>query len=174
MGTLATGTRYLKQVLGITTEQAPIIDSAGAGDANKIPALDAAGRLDQSFMPVGIGADTKIVVASEALAAGDYVNLWDNAGVLNARKADATAVGKEAHGFVLAAVLSTGNATVYFDGSNTQVAGMTVGADIFLHTTAGAGTATCPSTGGNIAQKIGKALSATEVSFEAHPYIVLA
>ena len=42
--------------------------SAGAGDSGKIPALDGSGRLDNSFLPVGIGADTAQILASETLA----------------------------------------------------------------------------------------------------------
>ena len=49
----------------------------------------------------GGGADTGTVTTSEALAAGDLVNIWNSSGA-KARKADATTAGKEAHGFVLA------------------------------------------------------------------------
>jgi hypothetical protein len=173
MGTLSTVTRYLKQVAGILTEQAPIKNSAGAGDADAIPCLDATGRLDASFMPIGVVPDVKIITASEALSAGNWVNVWSNAGVWNVRKADATTVGKEAHGFVLAAVANAASATVYFEGINNQVSGMTPG-NVFLGTTAGAGTNTCPSTSGNVAQRLGVALSATEVNCEIQPPITLA
>ena len=37
------------------------LDFAGAGDAGKIPAVDSSGRLDTSFMPTGIGADTAAI-----------------------------------------------------------------------------------------------------------------
>jgi hypothetical protein len=173
MGTLSTITRYLKQVAGVLTEQAPIKNSAGAGDADAIPCLDATGRLDASFMPIGVSPDVKVIVASEALAAGNWVNIWSNAGVWNVRKADATTAGKECHGFVLAAVLISANATVYFEGINNQVSGMTPG-NVFLHTTAGAGTNTCPVASGNIAQRLGVSLSATEVDFEPQPPITIA
>jgi hypothetical protein len=74
-------------------------------------------------MPTGIGADTASITASEALAAGDLVNIYDSTGA-KCRKADASTSGKEAHGFVLAAVESAASATVYFEGSNTQVTGI--------------------------------------------------
>src|SRR5258708_22967676 len=112
------GDKYLYNNAGQTTEKAAIQTSAGAGDAGKIPAVDAAGRLDTSFMPVGIAADTQAITASEALAAGDLVNVWNSTGA-KVRKADATTSGKEAHGFVLAAVSSSATATVYFEGTNT-------------------------------------------------------
>lgn len=146
--------------------------SAGAGDAGKLPALDGTGRLDNSFMPAGIGADTKILVASEALAAGDFVNVWNSTGA-KARKADATTSGKEAHGFVLSAVSNGANATVYFEGPNTAVTGQTPG-PVFLSTTAGLATATAPAGSGNVVQRLGVAVAATEINFEGGQPIVLA
>jgi len=147
--------------------------SAGAGDAGKIVKLDSAGRIDNTMMPVGIGADTAIIQASEALAAGDYVNIHDDGGQFRVRKADATTAGKFAHGFVLAAVSSAGDATVYFEGTNTQVSGQTPGT-VFLGTTAGAGQAAAPSAAGNVVQRVGVAVSATAVNFERSTPIVLA
>jgi hypothetical protein len=147
--------------------------SAGAGDSGKLPALDAAGKLDTSFMPTGIGADTASIVTSENLSAGDLVNIYDNTGTPTARKADATTAGKEAHGFVLAATTSPAAATVYFEGSNTGVSGLTAG-NQFLSTTAGGSTSTAPSGSGNVVQKVGVATSATNLNFEAAQPIVLA
>src|SRR5512143_1765954 len=96
------GDKYLYNNVGALTEKAAIQSSAGAGDAGKIPALDAAGRLDNSMMPVGLGAETDVITTSEALSAGDFVNIWASTGT-KVRKADATTAGKEAHGFVLSA-----------------------------------------------------------------------
>lgn len=164
--------KYIFNNAGVLTERAGIIVSAGAGDAGKIPAVDAAGKLDTTFMPVGIGADTASITASEALAAGDFVNIWNSSGA-KVRKADATAVGKEAHGFVLASVLSSGLATVYFEGTNTSVAGKTPGVQ-FLQTTAGTSASAAPSASGNVVQRVGIATSATEINCEFHPHVVLA
>jgi len=46
------------------------------------------------------------------------------------RKADATTAGKEANGFVLSAVTLGNNATVYFDGTDTQLSSLTPGRSI--------------------------------------------
>ena len=146
--------------------------SAGAGSAGKVAALDGSGRLDSTMMPVGIGADTKSITASEALAAGDYVNIWSSSGA-KVRKADATVAGKEAHGYVLAAVSSGASATVYFESTNTSVTGQTPG-PVFLSTVAGTGTSVAPSGSGNIVQRIGFACSATEVNFQSQTPITLA
>lgn len=147
--------------------------SVGVGDAGKIPSLDGAGRLDPSFLPVGLGADTLVISASEALAAGAYVNVWSSAGAFKVRNADATVAGKEAHGFVLNAVASGANATVYFESTNTSVTGQTPGV-VYLANTPGAGTATPPNAAGNVVQRLGFAASATTVSFQSENPIVLA
>ena len=166
------GKKFLRLVSGAITEILGVQVSAGAANANDIPALDANGRLDNSMMPVGIGADTAAITTSEALSAGDWVNVWNSTGV-KARKADATVAGKEAHGFVLAAAGSGASATVYFEGTNNQVTGQTVG-NVWLQTTPGTGGATIPSAAGNIVQKLGVALSATAVAFEPEAPVTLA
>lgn len=146
--------------------------SAGAGDASKIPQLDASGRLDSTLLPVGVGADTAIITTSEALVAGDLVNIWDSSGA-KVRKADHATSGKEAHGFVLVGVASGSPATVYFEGTNTAVTGLTPGVQ-FLGTTAGKSTNVAPSATGNVVQRVGFATSATALNFNASDPIVLA
>lgn len=164
--------KFLRLVNGVLTEIFGVQTSAGAGNAGDLVSLDDTGRIDNSMMPVGIGADTSTISASETLAAGDWVNVWNNSGA-KVRKADATTAGKEAHGFVLAAVTSGNPATVYFEGTNTQVSGQTPG-PVFLQTTAGVGGPTVPSASGNVVQQIGVAVSATAVNFERGVAVVLA
>jgi hypothetical protein len=166
------GKKFLRLVNNLVTEVLGIQTSAGAANAGDIVALDDSGRIDNSMMPVGIGADTAVIAASEALAAGDWVNVWNSTGA-KVRKADATTSGKEAHGFVLATVTSGANATVYFEGTNTQVTAQTPG-PVFLQTTAGTGGATAPSASGNVVQRLGVAVSTTAVNFEGGVPVVLA
>lgn len=146
--------------------------SAGAGDTGKIVQLDAAGRIDNTMMPIGIGADTASITTSEALSAGDFVNIHNSSGA-KVRKADATVAGKEAHGFVLSAFGSGVSATVYFEGTNTGVSGQTPG-PVFLSTTAGGAAAAAPSGSGNVVQRIGFATSATAINFQAGVPVTLA
>lgn len=146
--------------------------SAGAGSSGKLVALDGSGRIDSTMMPVGVGSDTYAITTSEALTAGDYVNVWNSAGP-KVRKADATTAGKEAHGYVLTGVASGATATVYFEATNTSVTGQTAGV-VFLSTTAGQGTTTPPTTAGNIIQRIGFAVGTTAVNFQSQPPILLA
>ena len=164
------GNKYITNTSGNLTEVASIQTSAGVGDAGKIPALDANGLLDTTMMPVGIGADTAAIATSETLAAGDLVNIWDNTGAA-VRKADAT-TNKPAHGFVLAVFTHPTTATVYFEGNNNQVTGLTPGQQ-FLQTTAGTAGVTAPSATGNIVQRVGMATSATNLNFQSGVPIVL-
>lgn len=202
MGTASTK-KFIKQVAGVLTEEAALTTSAGAADSNKIPALnasgvldatilnakntsagaadaakvpllDSTGRLDASMMPVGIGADTGSIVASEALSAGDLVNIWNNAGTANVRKADASTAGKEAHGFVLTAVASAASATVYFEGTNTQCTGLTPGVQYLSATTPGKSVSAAPTAANQVTQVVGFAVSATALNMQAEPPIVLA
>lgn len=202
MGTAST-TKVLKNSSGTLAEETTLTTSAGAGDANKIPALnasgildstivnskttsagagdtgkvvalDSTGRIDSSMMPVGIGADTASIVASEALAAGDLVNVWNNAGTANVRKADGSTSGKEAHGYVLAAVSSSASATVYFEGTNTQCTSLTPGLQFLSGSTAGKSVAAAPTGTGKTVQVVGFALSTTAMNFQAELPITLA
>lgn len=166
--------KFITLVSGNFKEVEGLVVSAGAGDAGKVPALDSAGKLDTSVMPVGIGADTKTIVASENLAAGDLVNVWNDTGTIKVRKADATSPSKRAHGFVLSSVSSAANATVYFEGTITGLSSLTLGGTYFLGTTAGAATATATTTAGHIVQQVGVAVSATELSFEPQQPVELA
>lgn len=168
------GNKYLSNNAGTITEVAAKQSSAGAGDAGVIPALDSTGKLDTSFMPTGIGADTAAITASEALSAGDLVNVWSNSGAFAVRKADASTSGKEAHGYVLAAVSSSATATVYFSDSNTAVTGLTPGVRFLSATTPGGSTSTAPSGSGQTVQRVGFATSASVLNFHSEVPIVLA
>ena len=165
-------------VLDTTTnlpkELTPNTTSAGAADAGKLPALNAAGVLDSTLFPAGIGEASQIFPASEALAAGALVNIWSNAGTPNARNANATDATKPAQGFVVAAVAALANATVYFPGQIvTGIAGLTIGAAVFLSAaTSGGVTSTAPVATGNLVQQVGTALSATSFVFNPAPGII--
>lgn len=191
--------RFLALISGRIKQVVTIATSAGAGDADKIPATGAAGTLDptllnaattgtnkvvmtdgtgklaSSIMPTGVGASVVSITASEALAAGAIVNIYNNGGTPNARNADATAEGKEANGFVLAAVAASATATIYLDGAQlTGLTGLTSGQRQFLGTTAGSVTTTPPSAAGNVVQCIGVAVNATTIDFMPAEPVTLA
>jgi len=146
--------KYIALVSGKLKE----IFASVTSTANAIVAMDSSGRIDVSVLPVGVSAEVVVVPSSENLAAGDFVNLYPNAGTTNARKADATNNTKPAHGFVLAGVTSPANATVYLVGNiNTAVTGLTPGTDYYLSTTPGTVTITPPAAAGNIVEFLGRA-----------------
>lgn len=167
------GNKYLGIVNNRMSEVVSTQTSAGAGDANKIVALNSAGYIDITLLPTGVGPDVKTMIASEALSAGNLVNVWNDAGTVKARKTDATTSGKESDGFVLASYSADDTASVYFEGLITGLSGLTLGARYYLSTTAGNITATAPSSAGNVLQYVGKAVSATELSFEPSDGIIL-
>jgi hypothetical protein len=199
MGTKSS-TKVLINQGGLPTELAALTTSAGVGDANAIPALnpsgvldttllngkvvsagasdagkpiitDASGKMDVTMLPTGVGADTGVIQTTEALAAGDFVNVYNNAGSGACRKSDAN--GKRAHGFVKQAYGSGVAATVYFEGTNDQVTGMTPG-DVFLSATPGKAATAAPTGAGILCQNIGFAISATSVNFQNNNPIVQA
>jgi len=156
--------KFLRLIVGRLTEIAGIVTSAGAGNDGDFPVLDSTGKLDVTMMPVGVGPDVKIHPSSESLVAGNWVNIWNDTGTLKVRKADATAAGKEADGFVLANVTSPADATVFFGGINTALSGLTLGGHYWLSTTPGVGVVTTPpASTGNVVQYLGKAISVTEI-----------
>lgn len=163
-------------VTGGVKQQAAVASSSGSGNDGDLVALDSTGKIDTTMMPTGVGPDTVTVLASEALAAGDFVNIYNNGGTPNVRKADASGANasKEAHGFVLANVSNGANATVYLRGQNTGLSGLTAAPKFLSGGTPGASTSTAPSTAGHIIQRLGTAINATTINFAYNPPILLA
>lgn len=169
--------KFISLVNGRLHEEAleSVSASTGAADADQLVRLGSDGKINESMLPNGIGADAMSMPASENLAGGDFVNVWDDAGVASVRKADATAAGKEADGFVLDAVASGQPATVFFEGRNSGATGLTVGARYYLSATApGAATTTPPAATGNVVQFLGRATTPTSLAFEATDGVILA
>lgn len=160
------GKKYLQLGTAGMEEVAATDSSAGAGDATKIVALDASGKIALNMMPSGIGPATKSLVASEAITAPALVNIWNDASVAKIRKADA-ATNKPANGFILASVASAASAEVYFEGEVTGLSGLVAGKLWLSSTVPGATQTTIPTTAGHIAQSVGWATSATTMDFEA-------
>lgn len=144
--------------------------SGGGASASLIPQLDASGLLPVTMMPVGVAQDSASIQASEALAAGNLVNIYNLAGSARVRKADYSSA-KPANGFVLAAVASGAVATVFFEGRVTGLSGLTPGPQ---YLGANGGVVASPGTGvGAIAQAVGTAYSTTEFTFEGQGPIIL-
>ncbi|MEZ5691206.1 MAG: hypothetical protein R3D71_06040 [Rickettsiales bacterium] len=112
------------------------------------------------------------MVASENLAAGDLVNIFNDNGTTKARKAN-NAQDRQAHGFVLSAAAANSIAVIFLNGKITGLSGFTGGATIYLGEN-GQPINTAPTTSGYIIQEIGTALSATEIFFNPNPIITIA
>ena len=165
--------KFLALVSGRIREVIATVASSGVADDGKIVALGTDGRLDASVLPVGIGAETKLIQATENLQAGNLVNIWSSGGLFRVRKADASIAGKEANGFVLSSVTTGQDAAVYLEGTITGLAGLTPGR-YYLATSPGEISLTAPTATGNVVQYIGEAISTTEVTFERNDGIILA
>jgi hypothetical protein len=112
----------------------------------------------------GAGASASIT-ASEALTAGDLVNLHTVTGAIRMRLADSTGTTKPAHGFVTASVLSGAAGTFLGPGQvNDALSGLTPGATYWL-STSGDVVSAAPATSAHGDQEVGQALSATELLF---------
>lgn len=165
--------KYMADVSGTLTEIQALIVSAGVADASKIVQTDASGRLDISLMPVGVGAEVVVVPSFENLTAGNFINLFDNSGAVNSRKADATTSAKPAVGFVLSNVTSPAISTVYgISTKNTALSALTLGVQYWLAISAGGVTLTAPNSSGNIVQRLGTSSSLTDLVFDNTSYWV--
>lgn len=142
------------------------------GEAGDIVALDGTGRLSTTIMPVGVAADSYSGNAAEALTAGDFVYVNASGEVA---KASANSGGYDADGFVLSSFTLGASAVVYLEGRNTARSGLTVGSRYYLSDSTPGGITDTPVTGaGKRHQFIGKAITATTISFEADDSITLA
>jgi hypothetical protein len=153
--------------------------TGGIGDANKLVKFDSNGQLTLAAMPTGVGAQTHTGTASEALAAGDYVEVFDNAGTKSIRKASAASgSARPADGFVIAGVVSAATATVYNSGLNGAVTGIAaadIGKPVFLSsTTPGGFTFVPPSAVGQVLQRLGIATAAGQIATNLGPKILRA
>jgi hypothetical protein len=154
--------RYLAiGTVGRQEEVEALVTRTGTGDAGKIVATASDGRIDPSVLPLGVGPDLVSAVASEAIGAGKYVNLYNNGGVTTMRLAD-NSNDRPAHGFCKDAVANAGTGLVYFEGPNAGVSGRTIGARQYLGT-AGSPVETVPAAPA-ILQYLGIATQTTEIN----------
>lgn len=113
-----------------------------------------------------------IVVASEAIAANDFVNLWNSSG-LKVRKAYSTTIGSRAWGWAPQAIANGAAGIIYLFSGYQVGSGLTVGTTYYLSaTTPGGITTTAPVASGTIKQEVGIALSTTELLIQLSTPII--
>ena len=168
--------KFMSIVGGKNELIAGVSSSAGAGNAGDLIALDSTGKLDVSMLPVGVGPDVKVHPASEALAAGNYVNIWNDAGTIKVRLAD-NSNGREAHGFVLTSALEGADAVVYFEGPNTAAPIGTVNNRVYLGVAGGVVTTAldiyAPANEGKLHQFLGIYIDTDEVNTDIDDYVII-
>lgn len=165
--------KYLSRVSGRLQEVIGTVTGGTATQGGAIVALDDTGRLDPSLLPTGVGQDVVSVTAGAALTAGDFVAITSAGAV----RASAAAGGSQAQaiGFVVSSFASGATATVYYDGINPGVTGLTVGSRYYLSDiTPGGLTATPVSGTGKLHQYLGTANTTTSLAFKADDGIILA
>jgi hypothetical protein len=166
---------FLARVAGKTRQIFATVVSLGAASAGDVVGLGADGRLDASVLPAGIGANVVQAVASEAIGAGKFVELFDDAGVLKMRLAD-NSNGRPAWGYVKGAVaLAASGAAYRLNTVNANLSGLTAGADYWLGTAGGVvDTPLDPAVDiGELDQYLGRASSATELVTVEHAPVYL-
>jgi hypothetical protein len=106
---------------GEVLRKSPLASSAGDADGGKIVSTNEHGKLDSSLLPTDVVETIRDVIASEAIAANSFVNIYWNETdeAWNARNADAKDESKAAVGFVIAAVSNGSTARVYLSGELT-------------------------------------------------------
>lgn len=152
------------------------VTSTGAAEAGDVVGLDSNGKLDPSVLPVGVGPDVAIVEASEDLTAGQYVNIFDDAGTIKARLAD-NSNSRPAHGWANAAALTGANVTVYFEGPNESAPAGTAGQRAYLGAAGGvllvALDETLPANNGKLHQLLGSYVGANIINTDIQDCIEL-
>jgi hypothetical protein len=165
------GNKYLElnTTTGRPKQRAATQVSAGAANAGDIIALGADGRLDSSVMPATGQESTEAVLATELLADGDWVNIYNNNGTRSCRKAIATDHTRPAHGFVTAGVTAGLMASISKRGTNAKVAltglaAADLGSRMFLSPTTGGGCLkSCAAfSTGNLVQVLGSLTAINE------------
>ena len=101
---------------------------------------------------------------SETAGYGSTINLWSNAGVLNARLSNASAAGKPIHAWCSTAggVTSGNYGEVMLGGLCTAIGGLTIGQTYYAGNTSG----TIAPTAGTVSQKIGYAIGTAMLIFK--------
>ncbi len=148
---------------------------------NTLPGVAADGRIvhlstdDETYIRRdgvwrAVGLTVQVAEASQTIAAGQLVNLYDDAGTLKARLADASVLNQPAHGFATNTVGATAPVAVAFE-NNGHVTGLSAGPQ-FLSDTPGEVQATPPVGAPMLVQRVGVAMSPTLLRFEPAQPIV--
>ena len=167
------GEKFIQMTTGGNFTEKRGVQTGGSSNANKIAALDSAGKIANTMLPDGIGQDTVVIQASEALSAGQFINIWQSGSDTRVRRASASSTITRADGFVKEDVASGSDATIFISGINTNVEGsINVGGKVFLSATPGQGRAVPPTSVNNIAQYLGICTDDNTVAVDIRDFII--
>ena len=167
------GEKFIQMTTGGNFTEKRGVQAGGSSNANKIAALDSAGKIANTMLPDGIGQDTIVVQASEALSAGQFVNIWKSGSDTRVRRASATSAITRADGFIKEDVASGSDATIFISGINTDVGGsINEGDKVFLGTNPGEGRSIPPTSANNIAQYLGVCTDDNTVAVDIRDFII--
>ena len=121
------------------------------------------GYIDPSLIK---DSEVEVFEASEAITAGDEINIWDDGGTEKARKASASGYSTRSFGYAENSAAIGQDVTVIMEGIKSGLAGLTIGDPVFLSLTAGAVTQTPPQLDGEIWQQLGNAIRADSYRLE--------
>lgn len=181
----ATALAQLQAVLPFSASGYTTYKVAGVAD---VPASDNRGGLSIqvdihtpgwvqiSEQPNTGGSNLIEALASEDIAAGAYVDVYNNGGVLSMRNASAADDSKQDDGFVLEAVATGWIGRVHPPGTiNDQLSGLTLDARYYLSPSSPGGiTSTMPTTAGQWLRCVGKAIASTQLRYLPEPGRLLA
>lgn len=141
----------------------PTNDPNKSYDSGAVVLLDGSGRINEGFMPVGVGAEiTKRSNGATALTAGMFVSMSST----TITPASNAAVNTKCDGFVLLAyAISAANVVVYgISNTNTSVTGLTANVPYYLGTNGAAiVAASLPTASGSIVQPLGRPSAPTSM-----------
>jgi hypothetical protein len=120
----------------------------------------------------GGGTETYILEAGETLSAGNFVNIYQEGPTTKVRKADAS-LGRQADGFVKSVVTAGQPASVYTEGINDQLFGLSAPQRYYLGVLGNVTSIPPAKPGSLIHQFLGVAISATTLKNETEDLIDL-
>ena len=159
---------------------AAVVASGTAGGSSTLITVDGRWTLRAGGLPGGTAAISGLatlvnfgavdvvsaVTASETIAAGALVNIWNSSGAAKARNASGVDTTKPAHAFALNGATSGQAVYLTAAGVNQIVSGLTVGPLWLSTSTPGGVQSSPPSTSGQGSQPVGIALTSSSFIFQ--------
>lgn len=148
----------------------PYVDASG-----QLAFVDGSGGLSAAALIAALlGVLSQSAIASEAITAGDFVNLYNNGGVFSMRRAIANDQTKFAHGFSAAAVAPGATGAACLFGLNTHAIPGANASEVWLSDVTPGGYLTAPpANAGSLIQPLGAAVAGSGIFFTPRERVLL-